>query len=67
MNPFISKNTVWRSGVVLRLEGSRALIKADTEDRFIFNLERMSAESKEICQTLVLEMLVDDNDHATEE
>ena len=36
MNPFISKNTVWRAGVVLNLEGSRALVKADTEDRRIY-------------------------------
>ena len=36
MNPFISKNTVWRSGVILNLEGSRALVKADTEDRYIY-------------------------------
>jgi len=36
MNPFISKNTVWRSGVVLNVENSRALVKADTEDRRIY-------------------------------
>ena len=36
MNPFISKNTVWRSGVILNLEGSRAIVKADTEDRRIY-------------------------------
>ncbi|MBT3314224.1 MAG: TIR domain-containing protein [Anaerolineae bacterium] len=36
MNPFISKNTVWRAGVVLNLEGSRALVKADIEDRCIY-------------------------------
>jgi len=36
MSSFISKNTVWRSGVILNLDGSRALVKADLEDRRIY-------------------------------
>ena len=32
----ISKQTYWRSGVVLTYEGSRALVKADREDKKIF-------------------------------
>ena len=32
----ISKNTYWRSGVVLTYEGSRALVKSDREDKKIF-------------------------------
>jgi len=32
----LSKNTYWRSGAVLAHEGSRALVKADREDKKIF-------------------------------
>ncbi|MBK9927008.1 MAG: TIR domain-containing protein [Anaerolineales bacterium] len=36
MNAFIYKNTIWRSGVVLKSGNNTALIKADTEDRKIY-------------------------------
>jgi internalin A len=36
MNAFIHKNTIWRSGVVLKYGDNTALIKADIEDRKIF-------------------------------
>ncbi len=36
MNAFIHKNTLWRSGVVLKSEGDMALVKADVEDRKIY-------------------------------
>ncbi|MBI5839297.1 MAG: GTP-binding protein [Chloroflexi bacterium] len=36
MNAFIHKNTLWRSGVVLKSGGNTALVKADTEDRKIY-------------------------------
>ncbi|MBM2616025.1 hypothetical protein JIG36_10700 [Actinoplanes sp. LDG1-06] len=32
LHPMISQGTVWRTGVVLRLDGNRALVKADRED-----------------------------------
>ena len=35
MNHWISKQTYWRSGVVLTKEGNRALVKADREDKKI--------------------------------
>ncbi|MEL7409626.1 MAG: COR domain-containing protein, partial [Cyanobacteria bacterium J06558_2] len=35
MNQWISKDTYWRSGVVLEKEGNRALVKADREDKKI--------------------------------
>ena len=36
MNHLISKNTYWRSGVVLANQENRALVKADREDKKIF-------------------------------
>ncbi len=36
MNAFIHKNTIWRSGVVLKRGDNTALVKADTEDRKIY-------------------------------
>jgi internalin A len=36
MHPYIHKNTYWRSGVVLAYNGSKALVKADREDKKIF-------------------------------
>ena len=36
MHPFISRRTYWRNGVVIAKDGSRALVKADLEDRKIF-------------------------------
>ena len=36
MNHLISKNTYWRSGVVLANQENRALVKADKEDKKIF-------------------------------
>jgi len=36
MNAFIHKNTIWRSGVVLKRGDNNALVKADTEDRKIY-------------------------------
>ena len=36
MNAFIYKNTIWRSGVVLKRGDNTALVKADTEDRKIY-------------------------------
>ena len=35
-NNLISRKTYWRSGVVLRSEGNRALVKQDKEDKKIF-------------------------------
>jgi len=35
MNPFLYK-TVWRSGIVLKNGGNKALVKADSEDRKIY-------------------------------
>lgn len=35
MNAFIHKNTIWRSGVVLKSGDNTALVKADAEDRKI--------------------------------
>jgi len=35
-HPLLSKNSYWRSGAVLAHEGSRALVKADREDKKIF-------------------------------
>lgn len=36
MNAFIHKNTIWRSGVVLKRGDNTALVKADTEDRKVY-------------------------------
>ena len=36
MQKIISKKTYWHSGVVLVIEGNKALIKSDTEDKKIF-------------------------------
>jgi internalin A len=36
MHPYIYKNTLWRSGVILHTGKNRALIKADYEERRIF-------------------------------
>lgn len=36
MHPYISQKTYWRTGVVLKHQGNRALVKADLEDRQIF-------------------------------
>jgi internalin A len=36
MNAFIHKNTIWRSGVVLKRGDNNGLVKADTEDRKIY-------------------------------
>lgn len=36
MNAFIHKNTIWRSGVVLKREDNTALVKADIEDKKIY-------------------------------
>lgn len=36
MNTFIHKNTLWRSGVVLRRGENTALVKADTEEKRIY-------------------------------
>lgn len=36
MHQSISKNTLWRTGVVLKNNGNKALVKADIEDRKIF-------------------------------
>ncbi|MBI3169908.1 MAG: GTP-binding protein [Chloroflexi bacterium] len=36
MNAFIHKNTIWRSGVVLKCGDNTALIKADIEDKKIY-------------------------------
>lgn len=36
MNAFIHKNTIWRSGVVLKYDDNTALVKADTEDQKIY-------------------------------
>jgi internalin A len=36
MNEFVSRKTYWRTGVVLKHESNKALVKADLEDRKIF-------------------------------
>ena len=36
MNTFIYKNTIWRSGVVLKYSSNTALVKADIEDKKIY-------------------------------
>jgi internalin A len=36
MHPYVHKSTYWRSGVVLAYNGSKALVKADREDKKIF-------------------------------
>jgi len=36
MNTFIHKNTIWRSGVVLKRGDNTALVRADTEERKIY-------------------------------
>ena len=35
MHQYINMNTLWRTGVVLKLGGNRALVKSDSEDRKI--------------------------------
>jgi internalin A len=53
MNSFIHKNTIWRSGVVLKREENTALIKADVEERKIY----ISVSGKEDTRRDLLAMI----------
>lgn len=58
MNRFIYKNTLWRSGVLLNLDGKHTLIRADYEDKIIAVSVRGSGGSRRAALAIVRSQLV---------
>ncbi len=63
MNHLISKRTYWRNGVVLVRGGTKALVKADKEDRKIFVWVKSPPKGTLIDRRILLESIRDQFDY----